>query len=299
MNIIELFQTFQTNEQAVEYLEQIRWRGKPQCPYCQNENAGQHASCDRAMRRWECRKCHRAFAVTVGTVFQGTHVPLRNWFLIIALMLNAKKSASTCQIARDLGMRRTTVWSIMHRIRAAMALDPEQKSLFHGIVEADETYIGGKPRKVNRKIDRVPSRRGRGTSKTPVVGVLERGGRVHAQVAAEKGDLEANGLERFITRFVEKDGTILITDGNPAYRQVGRKMFHAVINHSMSYVEQLTHTNSIEGFWALVKRAWIGQHHHYSEKYMPLYIAEACFKFNRRARNDAFENSIGIFLGVR
>ena len=299
MNIIEVFQNFQTNEQSVEYLERVRWRGKTRCPYCKGENAGHHASNDRKMRRWQCRDCHKAFAVTVGTVFQGTHVPLRNWFLIIALMLNAKKSASACQIARDLGMRRTTVWSIMHRIRAAMALDPEQKSLFHGIVEADETYIGGKPRKTNKVADRVKHPRGRGTSKTPVVGVLERGGRVHAQVANGKRDLTSDGLERFIKRFVEKDGTILITDENPAYRQVGRKMFHAVINHSMSYVEQLTHTNSIEGFWALVKRAIIGQHHHYSEKYMPLYIAEACFKFNRRARTDAFENSIGIFLGVR
>ena len=210
-------------------------------------------------------------------------------------MLNAKKSASACQIARDLGMRRPTVWSIMHRIRAAMALDPEQKELFKGIVEADETYIGGKPRKINRVEDRVSHPRGRGTSKTPITGVLERGGRVHAEVA---GDITSDGLEWFIDRFVQKDGTILITDENPVYRQIGRKMLHAVINHSMAYVEQLTHTNGIEGFWALVKRAWYGTHHHYSEKYMPLYLAEACFKYNQRERKDSFENSIGICLGV-
>lgn len=238
MNIIELFESFRTNQQAVEYLEKVRWPGKTICPYCHGDRTCLHKEKGRKVRRWQCWVCKKSFAVTVGTVFHRTHVPLKKWFLILTMMLNAKKSASSCQIARDLGMHQATVWSIMHRIRAAMVLDPEQKSLFHGIVEVDETYIGGKPRKVNRKIDRVPSRRGRGTSKTPVVGVLERGGRVHAQVAAEKGDLEANGLERFITRFVEKDGTILITDGNPAYRKVGRKMFHAVINHTLAYVEQ-------------------------------------------------------------
>ena len=108
-----------------------------------------------------------------------------------------------------------------------MAFDPEQKSLFKGIVEADETYIGGKQRHKNRVEDRVNHPRGRGTSKTSVVGVLERSGRVHAQVAK---DTTSDGLQWFIDRFVEKDGTILITDENPAYRQVGRMMAHAVIN---------------------------------------------------------------------
>ena len=114
---------------------------------------------------------------------------------------------------------------------------------------------------------------------------------MHAQ-AIDK--VTSDCLQWFIDRFVEKDGTILITDENPAYRQVGRTMAHAVINHSLAYVEQLTYTNSIEGFWALVKRAWIGQHHHYSVKYMPLYLAEACFKYNYRARKVSFESSIAI-----
>ena len=291
MNIIELFETFETNLDAVEYLEQVRWGGKPACHYCGCEKTSIHQSKDRATRRWQCHVCRRAFAVTVGTVFHRTHVPLKQWFLILTLMLNAKKSASSHQVARDLGMHQTTVWSIMHRIRAAMALDPEQEALFKGIVEADETYIGGKPRKTNKVKNRVAHPRGRGTSKTPVVGVLERGGRVHAQVGA---DLTSDGLQWFIERFVQKDGTILITDANPAYRQVGRTMFHAVINHSLAWVEQFTHTNQIEGFWSLVKRAWVGQHHHYSVKYMPLYLAEACFKYNHRARKDSFENSIAI-----
>ena len=291
MNIIQLFETFETNLQAVEYLERVRWDGKPTCHYCESERTSIHKSKDRAIRRWQCHECHRAFSVTVGTVFHRTHVPLKKWFLLLALMLNAKKSASSCQIARDIGMNQPTVWSMMHRIRAAMALDPEQKELFKGIVEADETHIGGKPRKANRVEDKVPHPRG-----LPVRGRTQTGGRVQAQVS---GTPTSDGLEWFIDRFVEKDGTILITDQNPIYRQVGRKMFHAVINHSLAYVEQLTclraphrqaHTNGIEGFWALVKRAWIGQHHHYSVKYMPLYLAEACFKYNRRGRTSAFRD---------
>ena len=174
----------------------------------------------------------------------------------------------------------------------AMALDPKQKELFKGIVEADETYIGGKPRKKNRVEDRKPAKRGRGTKKTPVLGVIERGGRVMAQMA-DRDSLTADGIERFITRFVERDGTILITDQNPSYRQVGRKMAHAIINHSLAYVEQLTHTNTIEGFWSLVKRAWYGTHHHYSVKYMPLYLAEACWKYNNREKNgEAFRDTL-------
>src|ERR1700759_3811811 len=104
MNIIELFQTFQTQEQSVEYLERVRWQGGPHCLYCGSVSVGQHASGHREMRRWQCRDCSRAFAVTVGTLFHGTHIPLRNWFLGLAWMLNAKKSANAYQIARDLDM---------------------------------------------------------------------------------------------------------------------------------------------------------------------------------------------------
>src|SRR5207245_3022208 len=98
---------------AIEYLECVRWHGRPVCPYCKAEQICRHASGDRARARWQCEKCHRAFSATVGTIFHGTHIPLRDWFLLLALMLNAKKSASACQIARDLGVRRPTVWSMM------------------------------------------------------------------------------------------------------------------------------------------------------------------------------------------
>ena len=225
-------------------------------------------------------------------------MPLRKWFMVLALMLNAKKSASAYQISRDLGIRRATVWSMMHRIRVAMSADEAQATLLHGIVEADETYIGGKPRRRNRRedgnIDDTIGR-GRGTKKTPVIGAVERHGRVVAKVA-RRGDLGNRGLSKFISQFVDTAATLLITDEWPGYNQIAATMRSARINHKVRYADGHTHTNTIEGFWALVKRAWYGQHHHYSRKYMPLYIAEAVYKYNNRSIRDAFPSTLEIMV---
>ena len=297
MNILELFRSFHTEEQSIGYLEQIRWRGQVACPYCGSIACGRHPSGDREQRRWQCRDCTRAFSVKVGTLFHGTHMPLRDWFIVIALMLNAKKSLSAYQVSRDTGIRRPTSWSMMQRIRAAMAADPEQEKMLHGIVEADECYIGGKPRKGNRREDDKPNPRGRGTKKVPVIGAVERGGRVVARVA-NAGKVSANGINKFLSRFVDPEGTLLITDEYPAYIRVNRKMMHAVVNHSVSYADGPIHTNNIEGFFAILKRAWYGQHHSYSRKYMPLYLAEACFRYNRRRKEDTFKEAVSLFVGT-
>lgn len=297
MDILQVFQEFKTQEQAIEYLEQARWHGRPVCPYCKSESVCRHASGDRAGQRWQCERCTRAFAVTVGTIFHGTHVPLKSWFLLLALMLNAKKSSSACQIARDIGMRRPTVWSMMHRVRVAMANDPAQFELMTGIVEADECYIGGKPRKFNRHDDDKPHKRGRGTDKTPIVGLVERNGRVIAQPANAR-QLSAKGLKKFITRFVDKAGTLLITDEFGGYNRVKEDMLHATINHAVEYSNGLIHTNTIEGFWSLVKRAWYGSHHFYSKKYMHLYISEACYKYNQRKAVDSFDSALGLMVST-
>lgn len=300
MNILELFQSFQTDEQAIDHLETTRWRGRPVCPYCESEAVGRHASGDRAHQRWQCRHCVRAFSVTVGTIFHGTHMPLRKWFIVLALMLNAKKSASAYQIARDTGIRRVTVWSMMHRIRVSMSSDETQATLLHGIVEADETFVGGKPRRRNKQDDgndRHPTEKGgkRGTTKVPVVGVVERHGRVVARVA-RYSELGNRGLHKFISRFVDKAASLLITDEWAGYNQVAATMRSARINHKVQYVEGFVHTNTIESFWALVKRAWYGQHHHYSRKFMSLYIAEAAYKYNARFDPDSFPTMLEIMV---
>lgn len=298
MNVIQVLQSFQTQEQATEYLEQIRWHGKPTCPYCKSDKVCRHASGDRAGQRWQCWTCQRTFSATVGTIFHGTHIELRSWFLLLALMLNAKKSASACQIARDLGIRRATVWSMMHRVRVAMETDQFQSRLLHGIVEADETYVGGKPRKGNKRNDKGPRNpRGRGTKKAPVIGVVERGGRVIARPATPR-DLSAKGIAKFIKKFVSLDGTLLMTDEYRAYGQMNRIVDHVTINHSKQYVDGLVHTNTIESFWALIKRAWYGQHHHYSRKYMSLYVSEACYKYNHRKGTDGFNTMLANMVSA-
>lgn len=295
MDIISLFHSFQTQEQCINYLEKVRWQGEPCCVYCGSTKVCRHASGDRAMPRWQCQDCGRSFAVTVGTIFHRTHVPLQQWFLVLALMLNAKKSASACQIARDLGMRRPTVWSMMHRVRVAMAENENESRLLYGIVEADETYVGGKPRKRNRHANAPKAKRGRGTEKTVVLGAIERGGRVAARPAA---DARGKTLHKFLKESVEKDGTLLITDQFAAYDKAAADRTRAVINHSIEYANGPTHTNTIEGFWSLLKRAWYGQHHHYSRAYLPLYVSEACYKYNDRSNGDGFGTLVRRMLRV-
>jgi hypothetical protein len=184
---------------------------------------------------------------------------------------------------------------MMHRARIAMADDPDQKRLLHGLVEADETYVGGRPRRGNKRKDDKPNKRGRGTKKAAVIGVIERGGRVIARVA-KKGELSTKGLSKFISKYVDTAASLLITDEFGGYQSMGQTMRHATINHQIAYADGYIHTNSIEGFWALVKRAWYGQHHHYSRKYMPLYISEACYKFNKRRQAETFDGMIAMMV---
>lgn len=299
MNIIEVFNAFQMQEQAVEYLEKMRWNGQPVCPYCQSKSVGRHASGDRQGQRWQCRSCTRAFAATVGTIFHGTHIPLRNWFLCIALMLNAKKSASAYQIARDLGMRRPTVWSMMHRVRVAMANDRQQSTLLHRIVQADETYVGASRRRPKDRGDGPTGsvKRGRGTPKKPVTGVMESGERVVA-CPAKPGELGTKNLSKFHKHHVDKEGTLLVAAEWSDYNRFRESYLDATVHHAVKYANGLVRTSSIERFCGLVKRAWCGSHHHCSEKYMAVYITEACYKFNQRLGAPTFNDSIALFVNV-
>ena len=278
MNIVKLFQSFKTEERALEYLEKVRWNGQVTCPYCDHEGCGIHPSGDRRQRRWQCWKCHRAFSVKVGTIFHRTHMPLRDWFIVIALMVNAKKSLSAYQVSRDTGIRRPTAWSMQQRIRAAMASD--QAPLLRGIVEADETYVGGKPRYPN------PNKRGRGTDKVPVLGAVERDGNVAATVS---DDVTGRSILAFVKDNVDPQGSMLISDEFQGYRNIRRYMPHSVVNHKRGWVDGLTHTNTIEGFWSLLKRAWYGSHHHFTKRFLPLYVAEATWKYNHRKDTNAFD----------
>ena len=282
MNLITVFSRFPDQEACIEYLEKVRWGDHPHCPYCGSTEVARKAETGR-IGRWNCRGCTSSFNVLAGTIFEKTRIPLQKWFLAIAVIVNAKKSVSSFQLARDLDMNQKSAWYMQQRIRAAMLT--EENDLLQGIVEADETYVGGKPRKRNNRDDDKPGKRGRGTKKTPVIGAVERGGKVVARVA---DDLSGKGLLRFLKDTVEPNGSLLITDELSAYNAAGSIFNRAVINHKRRYADGATHTNTIEGFWSLIKRAWYGSHHHYTKRYMPLFIAESCWKYNHRNNNDAF-----------
>jgi transposase-like protein len=141
MNIIAVMKKFATQKDCIEYLEQIRWHGKPICPYCGSDNTYKLIHDERY--RHHCNGCRKSFSVTVDTIFHDTRVPLPKWFLAISLILNAKKGISSCQLARDIEVHQETAWSMGHRIRKAM--QQKDGELLKGIVEMDETYVGGKP----------------------------------------------------------------------------------------------------------------------------------------------------------
>ena len=282
-SIIHIYRRFPTPESCIKHLEQVRWQGKPLCPYCGAEKASKHT--EKHKTRWQCGWCHKSFSVTVGTIFHNSHVDLQRWFLLIALMFSAKKGLSAMQAARDLEMRRPTVWSMMHRIRAAMTDDGK---LLAGIVEMDETYIGGKPRRFDNDDD-TPAPRGRGTKKTPVVGAVERGGRVKAK-KVDKAEMTGEHMQSYIREMLDTSKSVLNTDEYSGYNSANKVVLHRRCNHKAGYVTRdlfsgqfgTIHTNTIESFWAIVKRSIYGQFHHVSKKYMHLYLNELTYRYNQR-----------------
>lgn len=278
MDLLQVMERYPDQEACITHLEKVRWGKKPCCPHCGSTGVGRRTETKTGrIGRWNCHDCHATFKVTCGTVFQGTKIALQKWFLAVSLIANAKKSLSSCQLARDLSLNQKTAWYIMTRIRAEMA--KKGGALLEGIIEADETYIGGKPRKKNKRKDDEPAKRGRGTEKTAIIGAVQRGGKVVAQVAQQ---LTGRSILKFIRSVANLKESELITDEYQAYNLIGREMKHAVINHKEQFADGDTHTNTIEGFWSLLKRSWYGSHHHYQIGYTPLYVAEACYKYNYR-----------------
>ena len=289
MNIIEVFQQFPTQETCIEHLERARWPEGTRCPYCTSDRTA------RLQHRHRCYACKTSFSVTVGTIFHHTHMPLQKWFLAVTLILNAKKGLSALQLSRDLKVNKNTAWRIAMQIRKSMT-QANQRNLLTGIVEMDETYVGGKPR---RGSGGEPPKRGRGTKKTPVVGAVERGGRVTAKVT-KKGQLKGGNLRAFVRDRVDTRNAGLITDEYPGYIGMNKVLPHAVINHVQWYVYGALHTNTIEGFWALLKRGMFGQFHSVSRKHLQRYVDEFCYRYNLRNDNPvlAFGATINLGLGV-
>jgi transposase-like protein len=276
-----------TEEEARTILESIRWPNGPICPHCGSDNIT-HLKAGKARDGViQCNACRGQFTVTVGTVMHRSHITLRQWVQAFYSMCSHKKGVSALQLQRNLGLHSyQSAWHLAHRIRLAMAEDPLASKL-QGMVEVDETYVGGKPRKGQKDElgNPVKNKRGRGTKKTPVVALIERDGRAKTRVVE---NVTADTLKDAIRENVSKQSTIM-TDELPAYNGIGQEFAggHQTVNHSVrEYVRGLFHTNTGESFFALLKRGVHGTFHHISKHHLHRYCSEFSFRWNGRKVND-------------
>ena len=287
MTVAQFDATFPDEEACANYLIARRWPLGVQCPRCGNNKV---FPVKTMPHKWQCYSCSPGqgyrFSHIAGTIFENTNKPLRDWFRVVHLMLTSKKGMSALQIQRLMGFGSyETAHSMCHKIRAAL-IAPEEK--LGGIVEVDETYIGGKNK--NRHWDkRIPDARGT-TGKMTVIGAVKRKGNVIARVI-DKTDTAT--LDGFVHEAVSNRVSLLATDEHSGYRHLARTFPHEIIRKSESdYVVGAVHTNTIEGFWSLIKRGIVGSFHKVSRKYLPLYVAEFQFRYNNRSNPDIFGTAV-------
>ncbi len=272
-NIIQLTETFKDEQTCRDYLAKLRWvNGKANCPYCKSKKVYKIEN----GKRFKCanKECHKKFSVTVGTIFENTKIPLRKWFIAIYLITSHKKGISSCQLARDLGITQKSAWFVLHRVRE-MLKEKLPQSL-EGVVEIDETYVGGK--QSNKHKSKRIGKQG-AHSKTPVVGLVQREGKVRSK-AVESG--KAKDVVPVMLKNV-KPGAVVITDENGMYKNLNGYYQHHSVNHSAEeYVRGSIYTNTIEGYFSLLKRGIIGIYHHVSDKHLSRYLDEFNYRYNAK-----------------
>jgi transposase-like protein len=280
-NLSTLGKHFSNEDAARELLESLRWPNGPACPHCGGDapyKLTPKATSKAPGRKglWKCRACRKQFTVTVGTIFEHSHLPISKWLLAIHLLSASKKGMSAHQLHRMLGVTYRASWFMAHRLREAMSSEPMQLT---GIVEADETYVGGpRRRRVGRPGPNDPV-------KTPVMALVERGGRVRA-FPIER--VTGENIQRIMRREVSLDAHVM-TDELHAYDgcSMGFRQ-HSTIKHSDgSYVRGEISTNTVEGFFGLLKRGIIGSFHHVSKGHLGRYVNEFAFRYNGRKMSDA------------
>ncbi len=266
----EFNEQFPDNRACLDFMFRQRWPNGGTCPECSKKDCFHPIE---KRRSYSCAWCGFQLYPTAGTIFHKSCTSLKSWFFAIFLMSTSRNGVAALELQRQIGVTYKTAWRMAHEIRKMMADGP---SKLKGVVEADETYVGGK-----RK-----GKRGRGAAgKTPVVGIVERGGDVQAKVVGAVTTSQAFGN---IKQNVEKGSTVY-TDELPVYNYLGGYGFkHGVVNHGQKqYVLGPIHTNTIEGFWSQLKRSVDGTHHHVSGKHLQKYVDEFIFRYNRRASSDS------------
>jgi transposase-like protein len=279
------------------HLESVRWPNGPVCPHCgvvgDATKLEPRANGKSHVRKgvWNCNACRKQFTVTVGTVFEDSHVPLHKWLLAIHLMCSSKKGISAHQLMRNLGIGSyRTAWFMAHRIRWALTQDPI-KGRLGGIVEADETYVGGKMRAVPQAFgpgERPRDRLGPFANKKPVLAVLQRGGGVRSHYIEK---VTAKNIRPIIEEMVAENAH-LMTDTSTVLESAGAIRKHSQVNHSLGeYVRREGNlrisTNAVESFFAILKRGHYGVYHHWSRQYMPQYLREFDWRYNVRRIPDS------------
>lgn len=279
-SILEFQQEFRTDEKCREYLEQQRWNGTPACPFCGSINVCRFSN----GKVFKCREkqCRKKFTVTVGTVYENSKISLQKWFLATYILSVHSKGISSLQLANWLGTTQKTAWFLNHRIREM--LTDNAPELLEGIVEVDETYVGGSLKNIHaskkEKLNGLDN-------KTMVFGALQRDGKVKTKVIPQTN---IENISSAIEGFVAPD-SFMVSDEHHAYNRVGQKYKHRKVNHRVKeYVRKediLVHTNNLEGYWNLLKKQIDGIHHSVSPKHLQRYCNESTFRYNNR---EAFQD---------
>lgn len=277
---------FHNEEAAYEFVEARVWPNGPTCPHCgaAEEHIGELKGKSTRIGTRKCYACRKPFTVKIGTIFEKSHVKLHIWLQAIFLISASKKGISSNQLHRTLGVTLKTAWFMSHRIREAMR--PGQDFGPMGgegkVVEADETYVGGKAKNMHRaKRNALP--KGGNYGKEMVFSLVERGGEVRS---VHTPSVSAATLRPILKAQVDSD-SLLVTDDAGQYRHMSRDFKHEVVNHSAGeYVRGEAHTNTIEGYFSVLKRGVTGTYHHVSQQHLKRYLAEFDFRYNERASLD-------------
>jgi transposase-like protein len=294
MNFADLAPYFADEEKATAFIEKMMWPNGPVCPHCGGTERIYRLE-GKAHRKglWKCGQCRKQFSVKVGTIFEGSHIPLTKWLIAIYQMCNSKKGVSANQLHRSLGISYKSAWYMCHRIRLAMTKEPLKGKLggTGHAVEIDETYIGGKPSNDKHYKPYTYER----PAKPIVMALISREGEARSfpVPAANKSTMQA-----IIRLNVDPDSHIM-TDQHKGYQGVGKHFAsHHVINHSKEYVRGLVYTNLAESYFSLLKRGIMGTYHHVSKEHLPRYLREFEFRWNSRSETDG-ERTVKAIQGAK